>query len=363
MVVIDVVTVAANLGVNQFVIKFPNSFGVFGVVHRIVSLQAAAFIFLSFVGYVLFMSFGDQGESSLSVFILVLISRVLNLFGTLYFSPLEGNLDYNPIVKTRLASRTLAVIALFSLLPFLKGSIVLGVREFVYTSVYLISAYYYSKGVVSYEVSRMKIKAILGFTVPLYSLNIFESRAQNRFDWHSTISWKRVSGIYYGIRQIFEGFYGFIAGVIQTVVFSVYSNVKLDESAHHKIIKFSSWMLVVTVFIWGLSFIWGDHIPRYILGVEYTSAGTIWLVFIAYFGALIVFENSKVSLMSMNAHGKMVLPRIIQFMVICTAFLVLRENVDLFWSATILYAATLFLSLISLKKLRYVWNSRSFSTK
>ena len=63
----------------------------------------------------------------------------------------------------------------------------------------------------SYEVSKIKAKSIIGFTVPLYSLNIFE-RVAPRIDLIGIryILGNDVLGIYYGIRQIFEGFYGFI---------------------------------------------------------------------------------------------------------------------------------------------------------
>ena len=54
------------------------------------------------------------------------------------------------------------------------------------------------------------------------------------------------------------------------------------------------------------TFILGNKIPGFILGDSMSDAGTIWLIFIAYFGALVIFENSKVSLMSLNAHGKMI---------------------------------------------------------
>ena len=364
VVVIDIITVAANLGVNQYVIKFPNSFGVFGLIFKVVCFQAIAFVALSFTGYILFRSVGDVEESSIGVFSIVLASRVLNLFGTLYFSPLEGNLDYNPIVKSRLISRLLAVLSLFALLPFLSGSLVLGIREFIYSAVYLVAAYFYSKDLVSYEVSKIKAKSIIGFTLPLYSLNIFE-RVAPRIDLIGIRYFlgNDALGIYYGIRQIFEGFYGFIAGVIQTVVFSVYSNMKIAENTLKKIRNLSYWILILSIFIWGLSFFWGNKIPEFILGDEYGDAGTIWLIFIAYFGALVIFENSKVSHMSLNAHGKMIVPRFLQLALIVVSLIIVGGNLSLFWAATILYLATLVLSLISVNRLSYVWNSRSFPTK
>lgn len=360
VIAIDLATVFANLGVNQFIIRFPNSHGVFGTVFRLVLGQAVAFTLLTAACLFYLAQSGNLESISPLVFVLVLASRILNLFSTLFFSPLEGELAYRPIVKSRLVARTISIVSIFVCLPFFKGSVVLGLREACYALFYCGFAFIYARDKINFEYSSLKLKAIFRFTAPLYVLNILE-RTNPRIDLFFVRSalGNEALGVYYGLRQIFEGFYGFIAGVVQTVLFSVYNNINIDRSFLHRTIASSIAIIGVSTAVWATSFLDGHGLTRLLLGEDYVAAGNIWLAFVAYFGILLVFENSKVVSMSLGQHNKLILPRLLQALTLILSFSIWQENMSMSVSASILFFSATFLSLISLTTLYHVRHSRN----
>ena len=312
---LDLITAVFNFGFNQAAIKTRYDKEVYSAALVAVSVQSLLILFVTMLTYAVFVYIGDSNIESMFIpGLLLLFSRVITNFSTLFYAKLEVDFEYNKIALIRLVSTVLGIAVGYFVLKYQGGIYTLVTRDFIIAALMFSMVVYIAKPSMKFRIKRSSWDDLWVFSSGVWYLNLLE-RFSLRIDYGiiGLMLGKESLGVYYTIRSIFEGLLGFILSPIQTVLFSFYCGADSKVKIFLKAFRLSM-ICVILLAIIGLavSYYWGDFILNKVLGDEYSSGTDMLYGFILMMMSVIIYEHSKVFSMSIGKHLQFILSRLIQ---------------------------------------------------
>ena len=299
IIAIELMSLLFNFGFNQAAIKYSENQNVFSAALSLIIIQSSV---LALMVVIVYFSSSLVLESSNGIIfpaVMLLCARILDYFTTLAYAPLESQLKYDAIAKTRVVSVITGIsVGLFSSLWLNQSVYVLILRDLV-TAVLMFSLMMPKCSLQfrpSFNISELR--KVWYFTRPIWYLNLLERGAlRSDYALAAFALGQPNIGIYFQVRALVEGVLGFLVNPIQTVIYAFYCKHKNRMVLFQKIMKRALIPVVLLASILFLSFSMtstGGQMIAFLLGADWQAGGAMLAGMSLYFCAIVVFEHTKV---------------------------------------------------------------------
>ena len=113
VVSVEVIFLLFSFGFNQAVIKYNEKINIFNAAYTLVVFQALSVIIVCSIVFISVPSLHEIVNATKLIVIGYICSRIISLFTTLAYAPLESKLDYKPISISRLISVIIGTVMAF----------------------------------------------------------------------------------------------------------------------------------------------------------------------------------------------------------------------------------------------------------
>jgi O-antigen/teichoic acid export membrane protein len=320
VVSLELILLFFSFGFNQAVIKYHHENNIFTAAYSLIFIQSLAIIITCGLLYILVIKFGGIASVALLLITGCLVSRLLGLFTTLAYAPLEGVLDYRPIAISRLFSVIFGISIGLIYLSTSKDVYSLVIRDFFTAILFFVLIKIKCPRKFNFNYSLPDLKSVWKFCRPIWGLNILE-RGALRGDYALVAIALSPNdfGVYYQIRTIFEGLLGFLVNPIQTVIYSFFCRQNDRVILYQKVIKIiiPISLFIIFIIVAGNIFTsFSAYSINKILGAEWI-AGEVMIVWLSiYVFAIIIFEFTKVTAISNDKKISATIGRIVQIIIL-----------------------------------------------
>lgn len=306
-----------RFGFNQFIILHPKNQSLYNTTFLVITIQSII-CFLITIGLLGTLSLmGYNIKNFILPGSLLVIVHILGLYTTFFYARLEAKMEYKEIVRYRLISRSLGIGVAFLMLFWMNDLNVLVFRDFLTSFSFFIFILFLAKPIIQIEFSKNDFQNLLNFSYKVLGLNMLEKVAL-RVDYAIVriMLGESSMGIYYAIRGLMEGIFGFVAFPIQTVIFTYYTKLTEKIKVFNQLYQYQ-WVLGVVLMV-GILLTQFDLSPviNLVYGEEYGKGGYLVGGLFIYFFSMLWFENFKVFSVALEMHNSSILGRIMQIIIL-----------------------------------------------
>jgi len=327
---VEITTLLLNFGFNQYLIKKPNDTKITNAAYTLIGLQSLSIIIVTMLVFIIlsvgFSSYKIIEISFFPAFMLLVISRITSFYTTFYYSYYEANFNYSKINKSRNISVVLAIVIAYCFgLIILKNYNLFIIRDFLMNVFFLALIFKNKKISGSWEFNKINLKEVFHFSRKNLFLIIQERIIQKGDQFLIGIFLgKELLGVYFVIKNLFDGFLNFLITPIQTVMFAYFVNKEVRERMTLYIKK--SLLVVTPVVILCVVLIWNVNFAKLlnlIYGKQFSFSNSAILLFILYGYFIIAFEIMKIYFVSIDKQSIPIQARLFQIfyffpcMIIC----------------------------------------------
>ena len=311
---IEMILLFLSFGFNQAAIKKSNDIQVFAAAYTLVFFQSIIILFC----YLIFCFFRSISIHDPLFFygLVYVLSRIIGLHTTLAYAPLEGDLNYKYISIYRLLSVTIGISVSVSLALYHPGIYTLIIRDILIATIMFFLIKNKCPLTFTFTSSIPDLKFVWHFCRPIWALNLLE-RGALRGNYAITAMALGMNdfGIYFQVRNLFEGLLGFIIQPIQTVIYSFFCKENLSILNYRKIIikTYPVFFIIMVLIAYAtIATSFGSVVVEFVLGDKWKTGGEMigWLSI--YILSIILFEFSKVFAIASDNRRPAIIGRITQ---------------------------------------------------
>jgi len=322
IVALDLSCLPINFGFNLSVIRHKGETKTFRGALALILIQIHFIPIICGIIYLGYYLVAPQQATVLFIpYMLMIFSKILCIFSTIIYAPLESKLHYRFLSGARLVS-TIFGLGIASLFVFSKPGVYCFVaRDLAIATALLCITWISVRPNLKPEFSRQALYPVWRFSLRVWGLNLLEKGAL-RLDYALVgLALGRDSlGIYFQIRAIMEGILAFCLKPIQTVMYAFYCNHVSPKLLFNRFVKYGNLLMLISAIFFSLLIIpFSKSLIIFILGDEWIRGFTLLPGFMFYLWAILWFENIKVMAMSKDLHHLVMWGRIFQI----TALIVL----------------------------------------
>lgn len=327
---VELLLLLFNFGFNQAVIKHHGNRNILFAVYTLVIIQTLGIVLASVILYFVIQAIDGINEIILLLALGYLTSKIIGLFSTLAYAPLEGDLNYRPIAISRLLSVLVGVGAGFLYIWYSSNVYSLIVRDVISAIIFLFLVRNKCPRKLQTNRSWADMRDVLIFCRPIWALNALD-RGALRGDYvlAAIVLSQPEFGIYYQVRTIAEGLLGFVVNPIQTVVYSYFCRKSNRQTLYRRIVR--DYYPYYTLFILGIIVVaaltpLGPYMIRVLLGEEWVAGGGMvgWLGI--YMLSIILFEFTKVVAIADDKKHTVLVGRMLQ-LALLSVFVIPLANI------------------------------------
>lgn len=321
VVALQVLTALMVPGFNQALIREPSRKDLVAAATLATAVQSLFVLILGGSAYGLSLWYRSAAVHALSLPCALLgASLILSFWANLLAAPLEAQMTYRIILRTKLIALIAGIAAGIAAAAQGLELYALVVRDVLTAVTTLALLRMASPLSLTWHRWRSGMKELLAYSRGLWGLNALEKLAL-RLDYAivGLLFDKDVLGIYFAVRGLVEGGLGFIVSPIQTVMFSFYCRVRTHPAQLTMFLKKGAGLMsAASLSLGAAAFFAGPWVVEALLTGRYATGQTLLVGLVLYAGAIVWFENMKVLAMSRNVHGLLVVPRLAQLGVALT---------------------------------------------
>jgi O-antigen/teichoic acid export membrane protein len=327
-IVVELANALLSFGFNQIVIRDSRE-KIYRGALALILIQSAAALVLSYVLYAsaLLVPSLSAKPDYLALGIMA-VMRVIGVYSSLLYAPLERDLRYRGITLARLFAMVGGVLAgLGSMVAMGPSLYVLILRDAVATILMVVLIWPQVKPLLVPDFSKEATGPVFRFSLPLLGLNLME-RGAARLDQALVGLYMGGNslGMYFQTKALVDGLLGFVITPIQTAVYAFYCKFQERASLYRGILR---WVGIALVFLTigsaGALALCGAPLIGAILGPEWRPAGKALAGLAVYAAGVFWFENVKVMAMAEGAHAKMIWARSSQLLCLLVAVIPLAK--------------------------------------
>ena len=342
---IEMILLFFSFGFNQAAIKKFNNTQVFAAAYTLIFFQSIIILFCYFI-FCFFRSISIQDPLFFYGLVYVL-SKIIGLYTTLAYAPLEGSLNYKYISIYRLLSVTVGVSVGICLALYHPGIYTLITRDILIAAIMFFLIKSKCPLTFTFTSSIPNLKFVWQFCRPIWALSLLERGAlRGNYAITAMALGRNDFGIYFQVRNLFEGLLGFIVQPIQTVIYAYFCKKNISISNYKSLIIktypiFCVSMLLITYITITTSF--GSFVVESVLGDKWKAGGEMvgWLTI--YILSTILFEFSKVYAIASDNKRPALIGRLAQLFFLAVFIIPIIKNYGLVGSAFVTAAGGIIL--------------------
>lgn len=315
VVALQVVTALLVPGFNQAVIREPSRKELAAAGTLATAVQSCLVLVAGGIAYGWALWYESPAGRDLSLPCALLgASLILSFWSNLLAAPLEAQMVYRALVRTRLLALTAGIAAGIAAAAQGLEIYALVLRDLVTAVITLVLLRRDSPFRLTWQGWKGGMQDLLHFARGLWGLNALEKLAL-RLDYAfvGILFDKNVLGIYFAVRGLIEGALGFLVSPIQTVLYAFYCRMRTHPAQLTPSLHQGAGLMLAAVLVLGAgAFFTGPWWVETLLTERYAPGHTLLGGLVLYAGAMVWFENMKVLAMSRNIHRLLVVPRLAQ---------------------------------------------------
>ena len=331
LVAIELLFLFLNFGFNQAAIKYGGDQAVFSASLTLIVIQSFILLIIASTVFVLVYFFKSESIYLVVPAVIILSAKILDLYVTLSYAPLESQMQYKIIALSRLTSIGLSVLFWILIAVFYSKSIYVLVLRDV-TSAILMLYIIIPKCPLKFKLGTKKldIRKVWKFSLPIWHLNMLERGAlRGDYALAAIALGQSEFGIYFQVRALVEGAIGFVVSPIQTVIYSFYCRHNNKLQLFRKVINNVTLPLISVSLMFFLIFFFtetGQYIINLLLGSAWEAGGVLLAGFTLYACGVLLFEHSKVVGIATDKKLYSIIARLMQLIVIAIAVVPMIEK-------------------------------------
>ena len=314
-------TLFLNFGFNQYLIKKPADQKVTDAAFTLIGIQSIMIIVLTFIIFFCISQFSTKYKiidiTFLPSLMALVIARIAAFYTTFYYSYYEVKFNYHIINKFRNISVVTAILLSYLAgIYFIKNANLFIIRDFLMSTIFLVFIFRNKQISGRWTLEKEYLREVFLFSKKNLFL-IIQERIIQKGDQLivGVFLGKEILGVYFVLKNLFDGFLNFLTAPIQTVMFSyfIHENIRFKMVTYIKkyFIPVTIGVLLIVGCVWKINF---AALLSFIYGKGFKFSNTAILFFILYSYFILAFEVMKIYSVSMDRQIIPIRARLVQIL-------------------------------------------------